>query len=278
MAIPATAGIGLRTPHMPALANGDAPAPPWVEIHSENFICDGGPRLAMLDVIAAQVPVSCHGVGLSLGSAEGIDGAHLQRLKKLFDRVRPGLVSEHLAWSGIDGVYVNDLLPLPYTDDALDTVSRNVDAAQNFLGRQILIENPSAYISFTASTMRESEFLARLAERTGCGLLLDANNIYVSAANLHFDARDYLRDFPLTAVKEIHLAGHTAANGLLIDTHGSHVCEGVWNLYADVVARTGQVPTLIEWDRDLPDFSTLMQEALTAQRVLNVAEAHNRVA
>jgi len=249
---------------------------PWVEVHSENFLCAGGPRLAMLDAIAARYPLSCHGVGLSLGSAEGLDPAHLARLRKLFDRVKPVALSEHLSWSVSGGIYLNDLLPLPYTDETLAVVCRNVAAAQEAFGRQILVENPSVYISFPGSTMSEAAFLARLTERTGCGLLLDVNNVYVSAENNALDATDYLASVPAAAVGEIHLAGHSISDDgegrLLIDTHSTRVCDEVWRLYAGVIARIGPRPTLIEWDLDIPALDVLLSEAATAQSILDATE------
>jgi len=274
--IPAAAGIGLRTPHLAALANqpaGAALTVPWVEIHSESFLCDGGPRLAMLDAVAARYPLSCHGVGLSLGSAEGLDKSHLARLKRLFERVRPGLISEHLAWSVTNGVYLNDLLPLPATEATLATVSRNVSEAQDFFGRRMLVENPSTYLRFAGATMSEPEFMTHLVERTGCGLLLDINNVYVSASNNGFDAEAYLRSLPVAAIGEIHLAGHsvsTAGNTrLLIDTHSARVSDPVWELYAATIARTGMCPTLIEWDAAIPELSLLLCEAASAQSILD---------
>lgn len=264
---------------MAAMASEEARAPlttPWVEIHSENFLCDGGPRLAMLDAIAGRYPISCHGVGLSLGSAEGLDPAHLARLRRLFDRVKPAAVSEHLSWSVTGGVYLNDLLPLPYTEEALATVCRNVTSAQDAFGLKILVENPSVYVSFPGSTMSEPEFLARLVERTGCGLLLDVNNVYVSAENNALDAAAYLAAVAGDDVGEIHLAGHSVTddNGarLLIDTHSTHVCSAVWDLYAGVIARIGPKPTLIEWDLDVPELNVLLEEAAIAQQVLDNAE------
>ncbi len=252
---------------------GALPKAAWVEVHSENFLCDGGVRLAMLDAVAARYPVSCHGVGLSLGSAEGLDEQHLARLSRLFNRVGPALVSEHLSWSVTEGVYLNDLLPLPYTEATLATVCRNVMRAQDAFGRQILVENPSAYLSFPGSVMREPEFLARLAERTGCGLLLDINNVYVSATNNAFDAEDYLDSIPAAAVGEIHLAGHSVTgegiSRLLIDTHSARVCDPVWALFTATIARIGPRPTLIEWDLEIPELSVLLGEAAAAQSILD---------
>ena len=274
--IEAVAGIGLRHPHLSTFATEASGAPlivPWLEIHSENFLCDGGPRLAMLDAIAARYPISCHGVGLSLGSAEGLDRAHLARLKKLFARVKPALISEHLAWSVTEGVYLNDLLPLPYSEEALDIVVRNVDAAQNAFGQKILVENPSSYVTFASSRLSEPEFLTRLVDRTGCGLLLDVNNVYVSACNNAFDADAYIAAIPAKAVGEIHLAGHMAVvhgnDPLLIDTHNAHVSDDVWALYRQTISRVGARPTLIEWDSEIPSRAVLAEEAARAQNVMD---------
>lgn len=273
-AIPVAAGIGLRHPHDAAFAQAPqgAPAAPWVEVHSENFLCDGGPRLAMLAAVRARTPVSCHGVGLSLGSAEGLDPAHLKRLRHLFEWVRPGLVSEHLSWSVNGGVYLNDLLPLPYTEECLNVLARNIAHAQDSLGRQILVENPSRYLNFRDSPLTEAAFLARLVERTGCGLLLDINNVYVSTQNTGGDAHDFLKNIPADAVGEIHLAGHTVTGAgesrLLIDTHSTRVCDDVWDLYRAAIAAIGARPTLIEWDRDLPELAVLLDEAARAGRIM----------
>ncbi len=256
---------------MAAFAGAEHINVPWLEIHSENFLCDGGPRLAMLDVIAARTPISCHGVGLSLGSATGIDEDHLARLKRLFARVKPARVSEHLAWSVFEGAYLNDLLPLPYTEESLRIVADNVARAQDAFGRQILIENPSAYMTFPETTMDEPAFLARLVEKTGCGLLLDINNVYVSASNSGFNAGAYLRALPAQAIGEIHLAGHVAEDGLLIDTHSAPVKQQVWDLFASTVGRIGPKPTLIEWDLDVPALPVLLGEAAAAQTILTKA-------
>ncbi len=272
--IPARAGVGLRHPHMTDFADG-TPDAAWVEIHSENFFAPGGPRIAQLDSVRAHYPLSCHGVGLSLGSAEGIDPDHLETLRCLVERVEPGLVSEHLSFSVVEGVYVNDLLPLPYTEEALDTVVRNVQTVQEALGRQLLVENPSSYLTFTASTYTEWDFLTSLVQRAGCGLLLDVNNIFVSAENNGFDAQTYLNGIPGEAVQEIHLAGHSidgqGKDRLLIDTHSDVVAGPVWELYRQALERFGPRPTLIEWDLDIPALDVLLDEARTAQRHLDAA-------
>jgi uncharacterized protein (UPF0276 family) len=282
------AGIGLRLSHMAEIAATPSdPALPWLEIHSETFMCDGGPRLALLDAIAAHTPISCHGVGLSLGSAEGLSTAHLERLRRLHTRLTPALVSEHLSWSITGGDYLNDLLPLPYTAETLDVVCRNVDQAQAALGRVLLVENPSAYLTFPATVMSEPDFLNTLVARTGCGVLLDVNNIYVTACNTAGDdplqtAHDYIDRIDAHAVGEIHLAGHSIVeNGddrIRIDTHSTHVCDDVWSLYQYTLARLGPRPTLIEWDQDLPALSMLRAEAARAQAILDHAAERRHVA
>jgi uncharacterized protein (UPF0276 family) len=271
----AGAGIGLRHPHDAILAAEPQGAPlraAWLEVHSENYLCDGGPRLAMLEEIRARYPLSCHGVGLSLGSAEGLDQNHLARLKNLFARVEPALVSEHLSWSVHDGVYLNDLLPLPYTEESLAVVTRNVHAAQDAFGRRILVENPSRYVSFKESAMPEAEFLTQLVANTGCGLLLDVNNVYVSCVNTDGDPEDFIRALPAPSIGEIHLAGHSIAGegetSVLVDTHSAPVCEAVWELYRLTLATIGPRPTLVEWDRDLPALEVLSAEAGRAQQFL----------
>lgn len=271
-AIPAAAGIGLREPHRAAFVAAGCPAP-WVEIHSENYLVPGGPRLAGIERVRRDVPLSCHGVGLSLGSAGGLDPDHLLRLRALYDRLEPGLVSEHLAWSVEDGVYLNDLLPLPYTEESLDRVRRNIDHAQDALGRRILVENPSAYLAFADSAIPEAEFLAALAARTGCGLLLDVNNLHVSAANLAFDAAGWLAAIPADAVEELHLAGHArlsiGGEELLIDDHGSAVGDPVMALCAEVLDRIGSRPLLVEWDTALPPLAELLDEGARVQGLLD---------
>jgi uncharacterized protein (UPF0276 family) len=233
-----------------------------------------------LDAIRSEYPLSLHGIGLSLGSAEGLDATHLERIRRVVDRFDPGLVSEHLSWSVAGGTYLGDLLPLPLTDEALDIVCRHVDQTQAFLQRRILLENPSSYLSFKHSTIPEWEFLAAVALRTGCGVLCDVNNIYVSACNHGWDASDYLAALPADAIGEIHLAGHAVRqldNGsvLRIDDHGSRVAAPVWVLYAEALERFGPVPTLIEWDTDVPPLDVLLEEAAQAtvhlERIMNKA-------
>jgi len=269
-ALPSGAGIGLRAPHVGELL-ATRPAVPWLEVHPENYM-SGGPALVLLEAVRREYPVSLHGVGLSVGTAEDIDARHLSRLRSLVDRLEPCLVSEHLSWSTAGGAYLNHLLPLPYTDETLDVVGDHIDEVQNALGRRILIENPSSYLRFRHSSMAEPHFLAELARRTGCGLLCDVNNIYVSAWNVSLDAGSYLDALPVQAIGEIHLAGHAAndADGrtILIDDHGSPVTAPVWKLYQRALERFGSVPTLIEWDTDIPELSVLLGEASVADRLL----------
>lgn len=271
-------GVGLRAPHLAEIL-ATRPAIGWFEVHPENYMGDG-PALARLLAVRRDYPVSLHGVGLSLGSANGIDREHLGRLKAVVERVEPFLVSEHLSWSVADGRYLNDLLPLPYTEEALDVVSRNVTTAQDTLGRRILVENPSAYLRFRESTIAEPEFLAELARRTGCGLLCDVNNIFVNCTNFEADAADYLERVPREAVGEIHLAGHFRSERqgrpLLIDDHGSAVCNEVWALYRRAIERFGLVPSLVEWDKNLPPLAALLAEARQAERAAGAADAGAR--
>ena len=271
--LPARAGIGLRAPHVGELL-ARRPAVPWLEVHPENYM-SGGPALASLEAVRREYPVSLHGVGLSLGTAGDIDARHLSRLRSLVDRVEPSLVSEHLSWSTAGGAYLNHLLPLPYTDETLDVVAGHIHEVQDTLGRRILVENPASYLRFRHSSMAEPHFLAELVRRTGCGLLCDVNNIYVSAWNLGFDAESYLDALPVSAIGEIHLAGHVAndADGqtILIDDHGSRVAAPVWKFYQRALERVGPVPTLIEWDTDIPELSVLLGEAAIADRLLEEA-------
>ncbi len=272
--IPAHAGIGLRAPHYRDVL-ATRPGVGWLEVHSENYFGDGGAPLHYLEQARAHYPVSLHGVGLSLGSADPLSPDHLGKLKRLIARIEPGLVSDHLSWSSIDGRYLNDLLPLPYTEEALDHIVARIVETQGFLGRQILVENPSSYLRYKHSTIPEWEFLSAVAERADCGILLDVNNVYVSACNHGFDPRVYLRAVPAERVREIHLAGHTVKHhedgDILVDTHNTRVCDAVWTLYCETVARLGPRPTLIEWDSDLPALSILVEEAVIADRILEGA-------
>ena len=270
--LPHSAGIGLRAPHVGHVL-AQRPAVPWFEVHSENYFADGGPALAALDRIRADYPLSLHGVGLSLGSTDPLDLGHLARLKRLADRVLPARVSEHLCWSSVNGRHFNDLLPLPYTQEALDHVCARVARVQDFLGREILVENVSSYLTFPEATIPEHEFVVAVATRTGCGLLVDVNNIYVNARNHGIDADGYLSAIPPAMVAEIHLAGFDASGPCLIDTHGAPVAPDVWALYERALRRFGRVPTLIEWDTDIPEFVVLQREAATAQSILEASLA-----
>jgi uncharacterized protein len=275
-AIPAAAGIGLRAAHYRDVLE-TRPAVSWWEVHSENYFGDGGAPHYYLERIRAAYPLSLHGVGLSLGSADPLDRAHLAKLRALIDRYRPALVSDHLSWSSVDGRYLNDLLPLPYTDETLRHVVQRVEEAQDYLGRQILIENPTTYLQFVDSRLSEAQFLRELIERSGCGLLLDVNNAYVSAANHGFDALEYIHALPEDSVQEIHLAGHTVKRyddgEILIDTHDDVVCDAVWRLYEQTIRRLGPRPTLIEWDANLPPLAVLLTEARTANDMLEQRRA-----
>ena len=272
--LPVAAGIGLRAPHVREVLER-RPVVAWFEIHSENYFADGGPVLATLDRIRADYPLAMHGVGMSLGSTDPLDRGHLAKLKRLADRVNPAVISEHLCWSGVGGRHFNDLLPLPYTEEALDHVCARVAAVQDFLVRELVVENVSSYYAYPESTVPEHEFVAAVAARTGCRLLVDVNNIYVNARNHGIDPHAYLAAIPRAAVAEIHLAGFDDSGPILIDTHGAPVAPEVWRLYAEAIARFGPVPTLIEWDTDIPAFAVLQREAATAQAVL---EAHDAVA
>lgn len=270
--IPAGAGIGLRFPHHEAVLE-TRPAVAWFEVHTENYMGGGG-SLACLEAIRADYPISLHGVGLSLGSAEGLDRIHLDRIRRTAERIAPALVSEHLSWSIAGGHYLADLLPLPLTEEALALVCRNVDETQTCLRRPILVENPSTYLCYRHSTIPEWEFLAAVAARTGCGILCDVNNIYVSASNHGWDPHAYLAALPPASIGEIHLAGHSlrVLEGgfvLRIDDHGSRVIPEVWSLYAAALLRFGPVPTLIEWDNNVPALAVLLDEAQRAAALLD---------
>jgi uncharacterized protein len=270
--IPARAGIGLRAPHYRQLLK-ELPNIGWLEVHSENYFAEGGQPWHFLQRLREHYPISIHGVGLSLGSSDALSHVHLSNLARLIERIEPAMVSEHLSWSSVGGRYFNDLLPLPYAEEALGVVSRHIEQTQDFLGREILVENVSSYLQFAESTIPEWEFVGEVARRTGCGILLDVNNIYVSATNHGFDAARYLRAIPVAPVKEIHLAGHDHNGRCLIDTHGTHVADPVWALYRQALARFGQVPTLIEWDTDLPPLAELLGEAVKANFYLETPHA-----
>jgi uncharacterized protein (UPF0276 family) len=264
------AGIGLRLPHLAEVVS-TRPDVGWFEIHPENFLANAHARELLL-AVREQYPIAIHTVGISIGSAEGIDRDHLQRLRVLVDEVDPVLVSGHLAWSSHGGAYLNDLLPLPYDDETLRIVAEHLGLVQDALGRQYLVENPSSYASVGTSTMTEPEFLSALVRRTGCRLLCDVSNVYLSAHNLHHDATPYLEALPVDAVGELHLGGFTAEEDedepgatLLVDTHASRITDPVWRLYAHAVRRFGPMPTLIEWDNDLPPLATLAAEASAAE-------------
>jgi hypothetical protein len=269
-ALPARPGVGYKPQHFAALMADPGPVA-WLEIHAENYMGAGGRPLAQLRALSERFPISVHGVGLSIGGEGPLDREHVARLKHLVGWLSPASFSEHLAWSTHDGAYLNDLLPLPYTEATLARVAAHIGEVQEALGRRMLLENPSSYLAFAESEMRETEFLRELARRTGCGLLLDVNNVFVSAANLGTDPRAYLADFPLDLVGEIHLGGHEADNGgagLLIDSHGAPVADPVWALYAEIVAK-GARATLIEWDNDVPDWPMLAAEAARAAAILD---------
>lgn len=262
----ATAGIGLRSAHVAEIVAG-RPQVGFLEIHAENYM-SGSSALAALDRLRWDYPISLHGVGLSLGGAGALDTRHLARFKLLADQLDPAFVSEHLSWSGTAGIYLNDLLPLPYTEEALDLFCSHVDQVQDALGRRLLVENPASYLRFRHSTMDEAEFLGAVVERTGCGVLCDVNNLYVNARNFGVDPIAYLDALPASAVAEIHLAGHHCndvdGRQILIDDHGSPVAEPVWALYGEAIERFGCVPTLIEWDTHIPPLAVLLAEAQRA--------------
>lgn len=276
----AAAGVGFKPQHFEAIREA-RPGIGFFEVHAENYLGAGGPPLMRLEALRSWYELSIHGVGLSMGGVERPDSAHLVRLRHLCDRFQPGSFSEHLAWSGHGGLYLNDLLPVPLTSESLNRVAAHVAEAQDRLGRSILIENPVTYLTFEESTIPEPAFLAELCRRTGCGLLLDVANIFVSATNLGVAAQDLLLQYPLGAVGEVHLAGHEASTDrlghpVLIDTHGSAVPAEVWDLFEILLGARGPLPALIEWDNDVPDWPTLASEAETAGRSIGAAHAHRR--
>lgn len=275
--LPLTAGIGYKAQHYADLIADPGPVT-WLEIHAENYMGDGGRPLAQLRALAERFPISVHGVGLSIGGEAPLDTDHLTRLKHLCTWLNPASFSEHLAWSTHDMGFLNDLLPLPYTQATLARVAAHINQVQDTIGRQMLLENPSTYLDFDETEMEEVEFLSEIAKRTGCGLLLDVNNVFVSANNQGWDAHSYIDAFPLNHVGEIHLGGHDEdeddqGRPLLIDSHGREVVDPVWALYRYTVARGGPRPTLIEWDTDVPPFAELRAEAARAETILTPVEA-----
>lgn len=271
-ALPAAAGLGFKPEHFPAIRE-TRPELGFFEIHAENYMGAGGPPHRQLTALRQDYAISLHGVGLSIGGPGRLDADHLARLRLLVDRYQPESFSEHLAWSSHGAEYLNDLLPLPYTPGTLQIVCDHIDEVQQALGRPMLLENPATYVLFQQSTLAETDFLTEIARRTGCGLLLDINNVFVSCSNHRTDARAYLAAFPLDRVGEIHLGGHAReelpSGPLLIDDHGSPVADPVWQLYAETVARAGAKPTLIEWDNDVPPFPDLLAEARRADIILD---------
>jgi uncharacterized protein (UPF0276 family) len=274
--MPAAAGIGLRAPHVTRVLI-ERPKIAWLETHSENLFAAGGGLHNAMQQIRADYPLSLHGVGLSLGSADALDRGHLQRLKALVDCYQPELVSEHLCWGAIGGRHSNDLLPLPFTEEAVNLMASRIGQVQDTLKREILVENVSTYLRFRDGEYTEWDFVAEVVRRSGCGLLCDVNNIYVNSVNHAFDPHVYLRALPRAAVKEIHLAGFTRKQGLpvplLIDSHSRRVDAQVWDLYAEAIELFGPTPTLIEWDQDIPELEVLLDEAAHAQEVLDARRA-----
>ncbi|MFP6560190.1 DUF692 domain-containing protein [Paraburkholderia sp. B3] len=273
------AGTSFKSEHLAAILE-DGLQDGFFEVHAENYMGAGGPPHRTLSTLREQYPISLHGVCMSIGGPDGLDTDHLARFGELIARYEPALVSEHLAWSSHDGTFFNDLLPLPYTKATLDKVCEHIDQVQDAIRRPILLENPSTYAAFASSTMSETEFIRSVAQRTGCGLLLDVNNVFVSATNHGYSARAYLADFPLERVGEIHLAGHSEQHDdehapLLIDSHDRAISDPVWALYHDVIARTGPIPTLIEWDSQLPAWSELRAQALMARRIVSASDVSN---
>jgi hypothetical protein len=265
-----SAGIGLRHAHYEHFLKAKQPVA-WLEVHAENFLNFHTPAFRILERIRKDYPISLHAVNLSLGSSDGIDEDHVTRVKALIDRLDPILISDHLSWGRIDGYYLNDLLPIPYTQESLEVFASAIHQVQDIFQRPILVENPSSYLQFHASDIEEAQFLATLTHQTGSGILLDINNIYVSCCNHKWDINAYLKAIPANKVKEMHLAGHALCGTIRIDDHGSQVCEAVWDLYQKAISQFGPTPTLIEWDTNLPDLETLITEANQAQIILDQA-------
>ena len=267
MSLPPCAGIGARAAHYSALQSGPA-QPAWVEVHSENFFAEGGPALRQLDRLAERYPVSLHGVGMALGSVAPLDRDHLAALARLERRLAPAQISEHLCWGAVEGWHSNDLLPMPYTDEAVRHLAERIAIVQDQLGRRILIENVSCYVRFQQDTLTEWAFATAVCREAGCGLLLDLNNVYVNACNHGFAAEDFIAGIPVDLPGEFHLGGHEITPWGLVDTHGTPVCTAVWTLFEQAVARFGALPTLIERDNQLPPLSELLAEAARAEGVL----------
>lgn len=275
--LPARCGVGLKPRHVDDVLQGAAGVA-FFEVHAENYMMPGGPLHRQLEAVRARHPLALHGVALGLGGEGPLDAAHLQRLRTLVARYQPAVFSEHLAWSTHDGMFLNDLLPLPYDAASLQRVCAHVHETQERLGLRMLLENPASYLEFEASTMDEPEFLREVVARTGCGLLLDVNNVYVSCINRGADPAGFIAALPLHAVGEVHLAGFArdaaaGASPLLVDDHGSAVDPAVWALYRELIALAGPLPTLIEWDNAVPPFERLAREAAEATRVLQREEA-----
>lgn len=270
--IPAQAGIGLRSQHFREILE-ESPPVAWMEAHPENYFGEGGAPLRILERIRASYPLSFHGVGLSLGSTDPIDHIHLGKLKLLVDRFAPTFVSEHLSWSSVDGRFLNELLPLPFSEESLDLVCAKIDDIQTELQRPMLIENITRYLTWRYSTISEGEFMAEVVRRTGCGILLDLNNAYVNAVNFNLDPVKCLDAIPSDAVQEIHLAGFDRIGRWLVDTHGQAVYPEVWSLYQWALHRFGPRPTLIEWDTNLPPLAVLIEQASQANAMLGASYA-----
>lgn len=264
-------GIGLRAPHYTRFLT-ERPKVAWIEVHSENFFGEGGKPLHLLETLRKDYPISLHGVSLSLGSADELNWQHLKKLRDLVQRVNPCLVSDHLCWSSVNGQYLHDLLPLPLTEEALSHVVHRIQQVQEYLGRQLLIENVSSYLQYDTSTMPEAEFLTHIAKQSGCGILLDVNNIYVNSVNFEFDPYHYINAIPAELVQEIHLGGYQEkihhGKTLLIDTHDQPISNAVWDLYRQAINQFGIKPTMIEWDANVPELETLLQEANRAETMM----------
>jgi hypothetical protein len=270
--LPDTAGVGLRLPHLAEVV-ATRPAVGWLEVHPENFLANPHATELLTD-LARHYPISVHTVGISIGSVDGIDRAHLRRLRAFIETINPVMVSGHLAWSTNQGAYLNDLLPLPYDEDALRVVAAHLDQVQDGLGRPYVIENPSTYVAFNTSTMTELEFLNKLVHRTACQLLCDVSNVYLSGHNMGYDPYTFIDGLPVASISELHLGGFTPEDDeanpgatLFVDTHASTIAEPVWDLYAHALRRFGRKPTIVEWDNEIPHLATLLGEAARADRV-----------